>query len=318
MKRQGFSLIELSIVLIIIGLIISGSLKYLNTMQDKGKITASKRDVLTAKEAILGYAITAGTLPTISNFRTNLSPVKGNQHQLLYVYDNILNSSQICSIQSTSLSINLTSSNGVSKTITNVAFVVTSEGPNSNLQTGTTAGVVELRQPYSSVDDQPSPVDIVEPYDDISEWVTLAQLKNSLSCAESKLEIVNTSLPDTNIGNSVNYSASIVIDGNYNAPTSDNCVFSDNKFTYSNFNISHTSTPSAAQTVAVSCSVTADGQTVSKNFAITVNSDGSDSGTTGTGTGSGTTNPGNGGGNTNPGNGWNPWDSWNNGRGRQI
>jgi len=57
MKKNAFTLIELSIVLIITGFLIGSSVQVFKSMQDGAKVTHAKADVLTAKNAIIGYAI---------------------------------------------------------------------------------------------------------------------------------------------------------------------------------------------------------------------------------------------------------------------
>jgi len=273
MKKNGFTLVELSIVLVIIGLLIGGSFKFLKTMRQRAKVSQSTKDVAGAKNTIIGYAMTTKMLPSKNEFTNNLSPIKGNQHQLLYIHDTSLELKNICSALSTALKIKVDDFNGSSHTIDDAAFIVVSESANMNMQTALSGNTVEIRKPYEDIDDEPTPVSKVEPYDDVSQWVTLAELQQNIGCAQNPLHIVNTSLPDTNVLNSTAYSANIIIDGNYSQPTNSNCNFNDIHFTYNNttMHIGHDLTPSTAGTVSATCSVTADGKTVTKTFAITVN-----------------------------------------------
>jgi hypothetical protein len=142
-----------------------------------------------------------------------------------------------------------------------------------NMQTALSSDTVEIRKPYETIDDQPDPINKAEPYDDVSQWITLTELQNNINCAQTPLRIVNTSLPDTNTLDSSSYVATIIIDGNYSEPSSSSCSFSDSLFSYddTSMTISHDSTNSNAGTVSVTCSVTVDNKTVKKNFAITVN-----------------------------------------------
>lgn len=270
MKKSAFTLIELSIVLVIIGLLIGGSFKILKVMRERAQISRAQDDVQVAKQAVIGNTIlNANLLPSASYFQTNLSPVKNNQHPLFYTDDTALEGTDICSFTTTNLSI-VTPTNTISK----VAFVVASEGANHNMQTAKISNQVNTYNYATKVDDNTSPVNIVDNYDDVVDWVTLPQLQQEARCQDNRLRIVNTSLPSADA--STSYNVKIVIDGkNYSSPVL-NCTFSpftgangfifdQNNFTITNSNtIAHTSTE-------VDCNVTAQGaKSTSKKFNITV------------------------------------------------
>ncbi len=276
--RKAFTLIELSIVLTIIGLIIGGSFKVLKIQRENAKTTRAKDDVKAAKEAIVGYALANNNrLPSVAYFNQNLSPTQNNQHQLFYTYEYNLRVANICAATNTEVSLSIYKVNPnnlkqekLSKTIKNVAYFLASEGSNSVMQTAsTTSGTkinVKVHAPYFFVNGFN--------YDDVSDWMTLSQLQERVGCSNNALRIVNTSLPSTDVDNSVNYTAQLVLDGNYSTPTSSSCSFSPtNHFIYSqnDFSIKHTSTASTAGVVAVNCQISADGKTVNKMFAITIN-----------------------------------------------
>lgn len=279
MKKNAFTLIELSIVLVIIGLIIGGSFQVLKSMQENAKITNAKNDVQTAKNALLGYAMSTNYLPTKIQFESDLSPVKANQHQLFYKHDTDLETKNICAFTTTALKVQVDHRDGTTQTIKDVAFVIASESANKNLQTKLTDNgdgtfTVEVRKPYEKIDDEPTPINRVEEYDDIVDWATLVELQKSVACENRPLRIVNSSLPSTNTNNSGSYSAVIVVDGNYTTPTANDCTFSPSThFSYdtdgTTYKISGSSGASAG-TVSVNCSISADNKTVSKLFTITV------------------------------------------------
>ncbi len=273
MKKNAFTLIELSIVLVIIGLIIGGSFKVLKSMRENAKVTNAKNDVQTARNAVLGYAMSASFLPTKTLFESDLSPVKANQHQLMYARDTTFDTTNICASPTTLLSVQVDHRDGTIQTIPNVAFVLVSESANKNMQTAI-ATTIEVRKPFEKIDDNSTPINRVEPYDDIVDWVTLAQLQKSIGCENHPLRIVNSSLPSTNTASANLYSATIAIDGNYTTPTASSCTFfPSNNFSYnaSTYKITNTGLASPG-TVIVTCSVTADAKPpISKKFAITVN-----------------------------------------------
>ncbi|ADN08072.1 type II secretion system protein [Sulfurimonas autotrophica] len=282
MKKSAFTLVELSIVLVIIGLLVGGSFKVLKIMRDRAQTSRAQDDVQVAKEAVIGNTVqNSNTLPSVTFFNQNLSPIKNNQHQLFYADDTNLENIDVCSFNTTNLKVVT-----AARTIDNVAFVIASESSNHNMQTaikdnGDGTFSVKTYDYSTKVDDNTSPVNIIDYYDDIVDWVTLSQLQQEAKCSNNLLRIVNSSLPDTDTLNSASYQAKIVIDGNYSAPTADNCTFSPtNNFSYNNFSITN-SGGATAGTVTVDCSVSADGKTVRKKFAITVNQ------ASGTGGGSG-------------------------------
>ncbi len=280
MKKNGFTLIELAIVLLIIGLLAGGSFKILKVMRDNSLIASSNQNTKAAVEAVMGNArLNNNTLPTNVFFQKNLSPLKNNEHTpLLYVDDSELQNVNICNFKVTNLSIKTPN-----KTIKNVAFAVVSAGPNDNMQTAVQKnGNSEYIQTYNystKVDNDPTPVNIKENYDDAVQWVTLSQLQDKLQCSDNPLRIVNNSLPSTNVLNAKNYSASIVIDGNYTTPTSSACNFNPTDgFAYNSqtFKITNSGKNVTSTTVSVTCSVTVNGgspnqQVAKKIFAITVN-----------------------------------------------
>lgn len=196
MRKSAFTLIELSIVLVIIGLIVGGSFKILQSMQESAKINTAKSDVEAARNVVMGYAMSTNHLPSKSFFTSDLSPVKANQHPLLYVHDTLLETVNICSFADTKLRVQVDENNGTSRIIPNIAFTITSEAANANLQTkvkpsGGGYYTLEVRKPYEKIDDEPNPINRVEEYDDITTWVTLQELQEKLNCRENGFRILN-------------------------------------------------------------------------------------------------------------------------------
>lgn len=62
-QSRGFSLVEMSIVLVIIGLIIGATFPLLRGMLQTQRSIASKKELETAKQALIAFAITQGRLP---------------------------------------------------------------------------------------------------------------------------------------------------------------------------------------------------------------------------------------------------------------
>lgn len=218
MKRKAFTLVELSIVLVIIGLLVGGSFKVMKSMRERAKITEAKDSVLVAKNAILGYVMTYPNLPTSSEFQTDLSPVKNNQHPIFYAADTNLSTinNDICAYNTTSLKV---VDNGVTpaRVINDVAFVVAHEGADYNMQTALNgSNEVHIYGADDKVDDNTTPVNIVDFYDDIVQWVTLAELQQNVDCSQNRLVIINDYALPRDINSSSKYiGANIYADGGY-------------------------------------------------------------------------------------------------------
>ncbi len=272
MKKSAFTLIELSIVLVIIGLLIGGSFKILKVMRERAQISRAQDDVQVAKQAVLGNTIlNYNILPPVAYFDQNLSPIKSNQHQLLYAYANNLNKKNICSVQSTSLKIQKKHFNTVKQTINNIAFVIVSEGANHNMQTAKSGHTVKIYDYETKVDDNKTPINIAENYDDVADWVTLAQLQEEAQCSQKPFRIINTSLPTANEGQ--NYGATLYVENNVSS-VSISCTPSDDKdIKFSDTNNSFYGTPNSSGTSERTCTATENDteRTNTKHYVITIN-----------------------------------------------
>lgn len=62
-RQRGFTLIEIAIVLMIVGLLLGGMLVPLNAQMEQQKISATEKQLAEAREALIGYALANGQLP---------------------------------------------------------------------------------------------------------------------------------------------------------------------------------------------------------------------------------------------------------------
>jgi len=272
MKKRAFTLIELSIVLVIIGLLIGGSFKVLKVMRERAQTSRSQDDVKVAVEAVIGNSIqNANTLPSATFFNKNLSPVKNNQHPLFYTDDTNLESTDICSFTTTNLKV-VTPSH----TINDVAFVVASESSNHNMQTaikddgGGNFSVYTYKY-ETKVDDNTSPVNIVENYDDIVQWVTLGQLQKDLECSRKPFTFINRSLPSANVGDA--YSATLYVENNVTDVTI-TCNEDNSNMGISFTDPSFGGTPTASGTDSWQCTASEASpgtRSITKQYVITIN-----------------------------------------------
>ena len=65
MRRKGFTLIEVAIVLVILGLIIGLGVPMLRTLIEQNKLTEDRTAVKEAKQALIGYAYAHGGFPSV-------------------------------------------------------------------------------------------------------------------------------------------------------------------------------------------------------------------------------------------------------------
>ncbi len=198
MQKRAFTLIELAIVLTIIGLLIGGSFKVMKMMREKAKTAEAKELVLGAKNAVFGYAAKEYFLPLNSEFDANLSTSKDPNHKILYIADTNLQYDDICAFSTTDLNVSNRGS-----MVGNVAFVIAHEGANYNMQTAlntaVTPNVVTIHGADAQVDDNTTPVNILESYDDIVEWATLKQLQDDVGCVDKQFRFVTDKLPNAKV-----------------------------------------------------------------------------------------------------------------------
>ena len=292
MKKNAFSLIELAIVLTIVGVVVGGSFKAVKIMREKSRTAEAREDIRAAKEAVTGYTYEFPELPEVAEFDQNLTPVTGLKMKLLYHPDLNLTLEDICAVSSTNLRV-VDNARSPARNIDDVAFVVVSGGSNANMQTAVdttvTPNEVNIYSPSKEVDDNTTTGYInraSDEYDDIVGWMTLAQLQNEVECNETPLKIVNSSLPSTDVNNSKDYNATIIVDGNYSTaiiicdtrcPSSPLPLHGDNNLTFDGVNsisgldiVTGIKNKTICPVVEVNCTVTEGTRQVKKRFAISV------------------------------------------------
>ena len=158
----GFTLVELGIVLVIIGLISYLVYPVIIDFTKKEKESAGKSDLEALKKDIMGYAITkSGSLPNATAF-TGLTDPWGNE----FVYYPDIAAVVCGTTNGTAMKVTL--EDGVNEVL-DVTFFLSSHGPNHQKQVDD-SDLTNIRI-YD-------PSDVVggEKYDDIAEYVTLYQL----------------------------------------------------------------------------------------------------------------------------------------------
>ncbi len=191
--NRGFTLIELAMILVIIGVLIGIGATTFSILIKRAKYAESKEIVNAAVEAITGYASSSGKIPTVSELSSVVRTLEDSYGKpLVYVYDGNLTASSPyghCGLNSTNITVEICDdpSCATSTKISNVAFFILSGDGNYNNQT---TGSQEITSPTTIrvfqygivVDNYPSDINRSEPYDDIVKWVTLHELQTKEGC----------------------------------------------------------------------------------------------------------------------------------------
>ena len=62
-SQRGFSLIELAVVLVIVGLLVGGGIAALNSATQQTRRIEAERQLIHVRDALYGYAMSEGRLP---------------------------------------------------------------------------------------------------------------------------------------------------------------------------------------------------------------------------------------------------------------
>jgi prepilin-type N-terminal cleavage/methylation domain-containing protein len=165
-KRDGFSLVEIAIVLVAIGLIATLLVPIFVQTVTRGKISSGKYGIEAAKKEIMGYVIVQnGTLPPAGYFTGRKDPWANDftYHPAIPVL--------VCGATTTT-PMRVTLEDGVSEVL-DVAYFLSSNGPNKVKQVDDS--IVTNIRIYD-------PTDVVagQAYDDVVSFVTLYQLTAKL------------------------------------------------------------------------------------------------------------------------------------------
>jgi prepilin-type N-terminal cleavage/methylation domain-containing protein len=225
-SQSGFTIIEMAIVMVIIGLLVGFGTSLVRPLSIRAKRMESTETVEAGTAAIVGHATASrGILPTAAQFPGIIK--KRNDawtHPLHYIYDaNLADgnpaSGNLCTRRTTRITVNQCQDAACSSSVTvpNVAFLLLSGGENFNNQTGGSAAVTgstvinTYPNGLDSIDDYSGDLNRSERYDDIVQWATLNELRSQIGCRGPQLSILNNELPPGKVANS--YSAAIYVDG---------------------------------------------------------------------------------------------------------
>lgn len=201
-KNAGFSLIELSIVLVIMGILISFGTGMIGPLTKRVKYTETKEVMNAAVESIISFASANNRIPTTLEFPNIVRTTRDAWKKDLYYIPDVnlddLNAGGVCGRKTTGITVRFctnalcTSYNDIS----NVAFVIISGSENYNIQTNNVSGRVTVYQTGAiNIDNYTTDMNRPETYDDLIKWITLNELRAKAGCTGAQLSILNNELP---------------------------------------------------------------------------------------------------------------------------
>src|SRR3990170_602389 len=201
--EKGFSLVEMAMVLVLVGILVSLGMGLMGPLLKTAKYTETKETVNAALTSAIGYATTNNRLPTTAEFPSAVrNPRDAWSNALYYIPDaNLITSANggICGRKSTGMTVLKCPDSACAaptSTITDVAMVVAAAAENRNIQTATAAGTVNVYiTDLAAIDDYAADLSRPEPYDDVVGWLTLNELRIRSGCVGTQLRLVNTDLP---------------------------------------------------------------------------------------------------------------------------
>ncbi|WP_269533776.1 type II secretion system protein [Chitinimonas sp. BJYL2] len=225
-RPAGFTLIEMAVTMVIIGLLMGGAMQLYRLFQERAVQSETQGNIAAAREALIGFAAANGRLPRHDPATDEFTPLLqaradawgGN---LVYVYDPALATpttpptNLVCGRRTTAISVRTGCDDAACAgptTISNVAFMIVSRGNNTINQTVASQSPV-VASPFGG----PAPLTPVNPvniynrdvqigafsapattptgYDDVVSYITLEELRQRAGCTGQSLSIQNNELP---------------------------------------------------------------------------------------------------------------------------
>lgn len=233
-NQLGFTLIEIAIVIVVIGIFIGLGANLVGPLIKRAKYTQSRGIVDAAVDSVVAYAAGNEEIPDngggASDFKKIVSsPNDAFTKPLVYFPDSSLSvadSRKVCKQKAGEITVYTCDDSTCSTydTINDVAFVFASGGTNMNIQAGsttmpgggacpTTTCIIVYEQDTASIDDYTVDTNNPDNYDDIVKWVTVNELRTKAGCTGPLIKILNNELPQGAYSLPSAYSATIFADG---------------------------------------------------------------------------------------------------------
>jgi prepilin-type N-terminal cleavage/methylation domain-containing protein len=224
--QAGFTIIEMAMVMVLIGLIVGFGASLIGPLSIRAKRIESTETVNTGVESIIGAAAAnRGVLPTTAQFPGIIKKANDAWNRPVeYLYDARLadgnpTTGDLCTRRTTRITLRQCPDVACSApvSVANVAFVVLSGGENFNNQTAgslavNAATVIDVYpNGVGDVDGYAADLNRAEPYDDILQWATLEELRSKIGCRGPQMALINNELPPGRVANP--YSAAVYVDG---------------------------------------------------------------------------------------------------------
>ncbi len=199
---KGFSILEMGIILVVLGLVIGASIPFLRSGLETGRTKKGVGGLGVLKNEIIGFAINAGNTGTsvlpqdISGF---LSFQDAWGRDVRYYPANGL-TTDICSASGTALEMQYDDGSGTVQTFSDIAFILTSDGKNAREQVGRTGLTGAMATGFSGSVTTYSMAEYTKkfsenmPLDDIVDYVSLDYLQ-SVACSTEDPEPPIEKLP---------------------------------------------------------------------------------------------------------------------------
>lgn len=215
---KGFTLIELAIVLVIVGMLVGMGAGLMGPLTKRAKIYETKEIINAAVESIIGDAASTNRITTTSEFSSIVRTHRDSWTKDLYYIPDAnlddLNAGGVCGRKTTGITVRdcVDAACTSYQDIQNVAFVVISGSENYNIQTDNIIGRVTVYEiGTATVDDYATDMNRPETYDDIVKWIKLDELRIKTGCVGPQIKILNNELPTGKV--STLYNADIYADG---------------------------------------------------------------------------------------------------------
>ncbi len=181
-QQSAFTLIELAIVLIVVGILAGGGAKIGALWFKNHKIKKSTALQMRYVQSIEGFALSFGRLPTQQEFERLLPKTEDSWgKELVYRVDTQLSQKPLCAQNQTHIRFK-----HHNKEVPAIAFVLISSGANRNLQTALKSDGEELLiksvQKGALFDENKADLIRQEAFDDLIVVRTLWELKAELGC----------------------------------------------------------------------------------------------------------------------------------------